>query len=81
MTLVLSCLSYLCCLVYIDDTIVLGRTFDENVANLDTVLQRFRQANLKLKPTKCKIFQRRASFLGHIVSAEGVEVNTKKFNA
>ena len=61
-TLVLSGLTYLCCLVYIDDTIVLGRTFDEHLANLDTVLQRFRQANLKLKPAKCKIFQRRVLF-------------------
>ena len=78
MSLVLSGLTYLCCLVYIDDTIVLGRTFDEHLANFDTVLQRFRQANLKLKPAKCKIFQRRVLFLGHIVSAEGVEVDLKK---
>jgi len=78
MTLVLSGLTYLCCLVYIDDTIVLGRTFDEHLANLDTMLRRFRQANLKLKPAKCKIFQRRVLFLGHNVSAEGVEVDPKK---
>jgi len=78
MTLVLSGLTYLCCLIYIDDTIVLDRTFDEHLANMDTVLQRFRQANLKLKPTKCKIFQRRVRFLGHIVSADGVEVEPKK---
>ena len=78
MSLALRGLTYLCCLVFIDDTIVMGRSFDEHLANLGAVLQRFRQAHLKLKPTKCKVFQRRVRFLGHIVSADGIEVDPKK---
>ena len=36
---------------YLDDVIVFGWTVDETVTNLDLV---FREANLKLKPSKCK---------------------------
>ena len=49
MSMMLRGLSYLCCLVFIDDTIVIGRSFDEHLANMQAVLQRFRQAKLKLK--------------------------------
>jgi len=75
MCMALRGLTYLCCLVFIDDTIVIGRSFDEHLANLQAVLQRFRQAKLKLKLTKCRMFQHHVKFLGHIVSKEGVEVD------
>lgn len=71
-------LTYVCCLVYIDDTVVLGRNFEDHCQNLEKVLDRFRQANLKLKPQKCKLFQLRVKFLGHIVSRNGIEVNPEK---
>ena len=45
------------CLVYIDDVICLGKTEDEALDNLRIVLQKFRDANLKLKPPKCSLFQ------------------------
>ena len=78
MSVALRGLTYSKCLVFIDDSIVIGRTFDEHLANLHEVFDRFRQAKLKLKPTKCKVFQRRVKFLGHIVSKEGVEVDPDK---
>jgi len=78
MSMALRGLTYLCCLVFIDDTIVIGRSFDEHLANLQAVLQRFRKANLKLKPAKCRVFQHRVKFLGHIVSKEGIEVDPQK---
>ena len=40
------------CLVYLDDIIVLGWTFDEHFKNLVKVLQRLREANLKLQVKK-----------------------------
>ena len=43
------------CLVYIDDLLVIGKTFTEHLANLELVLQRLREANLKLKPAKCSL--------------------------
>ena len=35
------------CLVYIDDVIVVGRTFEEHLSNLHEVLSRVKQAGLK----------------------------------
>ena len=78
MSLVLKGLTPLYCLAFIDDVIVLGRSFDEHLSNLAAVFHRFRQANLKLKPSKAKLLQRRCKFLGHIVSEAGIEVDPAK---
>ena len=50
MNLILRGLVWHTCLIYIDDTIVVSRSFDEHVKRLDDVLQRFHAAHLKLKP-------------------------------
>jgi len=76
MAMVLRGLS--CCLAYIDDSVCFSRTFDEHLVDLDTVFDRFRRANLKLKASKCKLFQTKCMFVGHVVSAEGIEVDPEK---
>ena len=73
--LVLSGLQWNCCLIYLDDVIVFGRSFDEHTKRLEVVLQRFREARLKLKPSKCHILQERVVFLGHVITKEGVLPN------
>ena len=69
------------CLVFIDDVICVGRDFDTALANLIAVWQRFREANLKLKPKKCHLFQENVTFLGHLVSPEGVRCDPEKVKA
>ena len=81
MDCVLAGLSYITCLVYLDDVIIFGRTFDEQLTRLDEVFCRIRRANLKLKPTKCSLFQREVEFLGHLVSADGVAMQPGKLEA
>ncbi|MCG7869005.1 MAG: retroviral-like aspartic protease family protein, partial [Candidatus Thiodiazotropha taylori] len=78
MEIVLQGLKYEKCLVYLDDVIVKGKTFDETLSNLRDVFLRFRQANLRLKPKKCKLFRERVVFLGHLVSAQGITCNPAK---
>ena len=41
------------CMIYLDDVLVTGRSFEEHLANLQQVFERLRQAGLKLKPQKC----------------------------
>ena len=78
MDLVLAGLQWSDCLVYLDDVIVLGRTFKEHLGNLKSVLQRFSEAGLRLKPSKCSFFQSKVQYLGHIISREGVEPDPAK---
>ena len=53
MDLVLAGLQWSDCLVYLDDVVMFGRTFEEHLCNLSSVLQRMREAGLRLKPSKC----------------------------
>ena len=49
MNLVLAGVQWFECLVYLDDIIVLGRSFKEHLQNLSAVLQKLKCANLQLK--------------------------------
>ena len=81
MDVVLCGLSYQACLVYLDDIIVFGKTFDEQLTRLGEVFSRLKAANLKLKPSKCFLCQRSVEFLGHIVSEEGLAMQPSKVKA
>ena len=64
--------SYEACLVYSDDIIIVGCTFEDHLINIRKVLEKLRMANLKLNPSKCKLFCLEVSYLGHIISAKDV---------
>ncbi len=49
-------------LVYLDDVIVYGKTMTEEIGRLREVFTRFRKANLKLKPSKCFLFQQAVKY-------------------
>jgi len=61
------------CLCYLDDIIVFGRTPQELLERLRTVLDRLRDVGLKVKPSKCELFKTSIKFLGHLVSADGID--------
>ena len=69
------------CLCYLDDLILFGRTEHELLERFRIVLQRLREVGLKVKPTKCELFRTRVQFLGHVVSADGVEPISEKLDA
>lgn len=81
MEIVLQGLTGKICLVYIDDVIVFGKTFEEESNNLRIVFERFIKYGLKMSPKKCKIFQKEVNFLGHVVSAQGVQTDPEKIKA
>ncbi|GFW11425.1 retrovirus-related Pol polyprotein from transposon 17.6 [Trichonephila clavipes] len=43
--------------------------------------KKLKEANLKLSPSKCHLFRREVTYLGHIISAEGVRTDTDKISA
>ena len=75
MSLVLRGLTWNEVLAYLDDIILVGRSFEDHLQTLIKVFQRFRQHNLKLKAKKCHLFQRKVVFLGKLVSDQGISAN------
>ncbi len=82
MEAVLRGLTWRSCAVYIDDIIVFeGQTFNEHLQAIEKVFIRLRKANLKLRANKCQFAQRKIKFLGHIISADGVQTDPDKIAA
>jgi hypothetical protein len=69
---VLRGLNWKICPIYIDDIIIFS--FEEHLAHLDLVFSRLREANIKLKATKCHFAFSKVKYLGHIVSREGIPI-------
>lgn len=78
MDMVLAGLQWNQCLVYLDDIVIVGKTFEEHLQNLNAVFKRIQQAGLCLKPGKCAFFQNKVKYLGHIISRDGVAPDTEK---
>ena len=78
METVLGDLLWRVALLYLDDVIVISKTFSEHIEALTAVFQKLRSAGLKLKAEKCSLFQKEVHFLGHIVGQEGVRVDPEK---
>ena len=59
---------------YLDDILVAGKTEQEHLTHLAQVLERVDSAGMKLKKEKCAFClpQVEYTYLGHIISAEGL---------
>ena len=66
---------------YLDDCIIFSKTPEEHIKRLQQVFQRFREANLKINPTKRAFFQTKVQFLGHVISKNGLEADPEKVKA
>ena len=69
------------CLVYLDDVLIVGRNFDEHCKNLIEVLEAIKRAGLRLKPSKCYFAKHEVSFLGFVISENGLSPDPKKLEA
>ena len=69
------------CIIYLDDIIVFSETPKEHIKRLRGVFQKLASAGLKLKPNKCEFFKKKITYLGYVVSEEGIEVDPKKTEA
>jgi len=81
MSQVLSDLLWNICLCYLDDIIVYARSQEELLERLHIVLNRLREVGLKVKPSKCEFFKTQIQFLGHMVSAQGIQPLPEKVQA
>ena len=68
-------------LVYLDDILIYSRNVSEHVNHVDRVLQRLSSLDLKLKASKCFLALHELTFLGHIVSSNGIRPDPSKVQA
>ena len=66
------------CLVYLDDVIIFGQTFEEHRDRLTHVLSRLADAELKMNTEKCKLLANKVTILGHVVSRDGISTDPEK---
>ncbi|XP_043714705.1 uncharacterized protein LOC122663064 [Telopea speciosissima] len=65
-------------IVFIDDILIYSKSEEEHADHLRLVLQRLREKQLYAKFSKCEFWLQQVAFLGHLVSAKGIEVDPGK---
>jgi len=64
-----------------DDILITGKDDEQHIQTLDTVLSRLDSYGLRLQLNKCKFMQRSVTYMGCIISAEGISPTEDKVEA
>ena len=59
-------------LAYLDDIIIFSETAEQHLKHIQIVFAKLREANLKLKKSKCSFFKKEIHYLGHLLTTDGV---------
>ena len=68
-------------IVFLDDILVYSRTENEHVEHVKTVLKTLRERKLYAKASKCDFFKNSVDFLGYVVTADGITMDSGKVKA
>ncbi|XP_055961021.1 uncharacterized protein LOC130015265, partial [Mercurialis annua] len=68
-------------IVFIDDILIYSRSEEEHAFHLRTILQTLREHQLYAKFSKCEFWLDQVTFLGHVVSKDGIKVDPTKIEA
>jgi hypothetical protein len=66
------------CHIYLDDIVIWSDTVEQHTEHICMVLAALREAKLYCNPRKCHFYLLELDFLGHHISARGIEANTLK---
>ena len=71
------------CVVYIDDILIYTKSgvLEDYQDQVRKVLIKLREAGLFIKPEKCEFSVTRTTFLGFVISVDGIEMDPAKVNA
>ncbi|GFN74261.1 Pol polyprotein, partial [Plakobranchus ocellatus] len=67
--------------LYLDDLLIYSPDFDSHIDRLQAIFNRLREVGIKLNPEKCSFVKSSVSFLGHVLSEEGVSTDPDKITA
>ncbi|XP_039811591.1 uncharacterized protein LOC120674480 [Panicum virgatum] len=68
-------------IVFFDDILVYNRSYEEHLDHIRQVFEWLSRDQWELKFSKCKFAQRSISYLGHIISEQGVATDPAKVEA
>ena len=71
-------LNHVCCVGYLDDIIVFGRSLDEHIERLEKVIDWLASHGFKMKQSKCCLLQPKVQYLGHVLSENGISTDPSK---
>ena len=66
---------------YLDETLVFSDTIDDHLNHLKKVFQRLGEKGIKIKASKCKLFQRQANYLWKVISSDGYQIDQANMKA
>ena len=64
-----------------DDILVTGKDDEEHITNLNLVLNRLHNYELRLQLNKCKFMQKSVTYMSCVISAEGISLTEDKIEA
>lgn len=67
--------------VFVEDILVYSKTKEEHAIHLRTILKVLQEHQLYTKLSKCEFWLEKVSFLGHVVSHDGISVDPSKIEA
>ncbi|GBG71513.1 hypothetical protein CBR_g8930 [Chara braunii] len=67
--------------VYLDDILVFSRTLQEHQGHLRQVLEKLREANLKINAKKCEWAKTQVLYLDHVLDGDGIKPEDSKIVA
>lgn len=68
-------------LVFFDDILIYSATYEEHLTHIKVVLEILQKEKWQVKLSKCAFAQERISYLGHVISAEGVSTDETKIES
>jgi hypothetical protein len=74
----LAGLKWKCCLVYLDDIVVFSKTFEDHIRDLESIFGRLKKAKLSLKAKKCHLCCKEITYLGHLITRDGIREDPEK---
>ena len=67
--------------VYLDDVLIHSPDIETHLKHIRILFQRLREADLKLKDSKCNYFKTHVQYLGHLVSGKGIKPLPEKLES
>ena len=68
-------------MVFFDDILIYSPSFDQHLIHIRSVLDLLKQDDWRIKLSKCSFAQQQLSYLGHVISSDGISTDPAKIDA